>query len=95
MADDNSSVDLMASTGVNDASSPWNGLLQTALQTGVHVGQDELNKALNLQTPLPVSAGAPGQAPAAAAPAKSTTNYLPWIIGAVVLLVAAFFFVRE
>lgn len=95
MADNSPPVDLVASTGVNDSSSPWyGGFLQTALQTGVHIGQDELNRALNLQTPLTVSAGAPGQAPAAGAPAKST-NYLPWIIGAVVVLVAAFFFVRE
>lgn len=103
---DTSAPDLVASTGVNDASSPWNGLLQTALTTGVNIGQDALTKALNLQTPVTApSSGAPGQSgspspvtgllPQPAGAPVVHQSYLPWIIGGVIAVLAVILFMRK
>src|ERR1051326_1994326 len=100
--DETSTPDLVASTGINDPSSPWGGLLQTALTTGVSLGTDALTNALSLQTPVTApSSSAPGQSGAPAvgavkvAPAAASHNSLPWIIGGAIVLVLGFFFLRD
>jgi hypothetical protein len=100
MADVNTDQpDLLASTGNSDSSSPWNGLLFSALQTGVNVGSDALTRAIGAQTPLVQSNGAP---PPATSPnqqvigAAPSTPWYIWALGLVGLgLVAYLIFGRR
>jgi len=78
MPEDSSTIDtpdLVASTGINDSSSPWNSLLGGLLQTGVNIGNSELQNALGLQTPVDrrASSGAP-QVTTAPAPAVAAAS---------------------
>jgi hypothetical protein len=80
--DDSNTPDLIASTGNSDASSPWNGLLQTALQGGLSVGTTALNNALGKQTPL-VQTGtiAPNQtSPAGQVTPTAARNGALWLL---------------
>jgi hypothetical protein len=92
---DTGSTDLLASTGLNDPNSPWN--INGLLQTGINIGNQELDRALQLQTPLNVSAngtpasqGGPAPAAPATAPAKlfgaKWVTYVAW--AAAIALVA-------
>ena len=90
--------DLVASTGVNDANSPWNGLLVTALQSGLQAGTTALTSALQSQTPVNSATGGNGAPLNPSAPqtpitqmAHGVTSYVPWIIGGVLLIVAGWF----
>lgn len=100
MTDD--SPDLVASTGVNDQSSPWTGLLQSALQTGISVGGNALQSVLAQQTPEAQTPGTPTRTATAAAPGGSAPaaagNSKTWLwlmAGAVVALIAWLVLVRE
>lgn len=99
MNGDNNPPDLIASTGLNDSSSPWNGLLATALQSGVSIGDDALRNALGLQTPVRQASGAPTvqapPAPAAAVPAPGGGLTTPIILAILAVLLVLFFFMRK
>src|SRR5579862_592682 len=82
--------DLLASTGLNDPTSPWN--INGLLQTGINFGTSELQAALQQQTPLSVSAnGTPasqgGPAPGAPSAAKALMPASKW--GTYILWIAA------
>ena len=98
--------DLLASTGLNDPNSPWNlnGLLQTALQTGVNAGQDALQRALGQQTPLSASAtngpGAPANPPGPASPfdaplAKISSKWPVYVLWVAALALVAWVLLGE
>lgn len=95
--DNTDTPDLLANTGSGDSSSPWNGLLFSALQSGVSLGTTAVNNAIQAQTPVPTSNGAPPPAaPAAAAVATSGHhNWMLYAIGAALVLVLGWFLVRK
>lgn len=95
--DPNSAPDLIASTGINDPNSPWNGLLQTAVTDATQIGSSALQKALNAQTPLtgPTNGnGVPLSGVGTPAAPLASHKYLPWILGGVVVAVIAWFLFR-
>lgn len=90
--------DLLASTGVNDASSPWNGLLQSALSVGSNAATTAIDQALGAQTPIKGVSngnGGPANPSSPSVLPGMTKSYLPWIIGAVVVAAIVWFIARE
>jgi hypothetical protein len=87
--------DLLASTGNNDSSSPWNGLLQTALQGGLSIGETALSHALGTQTPLTPTGNAPQDrtSPAGQAGVVTSNSGVWLLIAASVAAVVLIYFV--
>ncbi len=93
--DDSSSVGATANTGKQDSSSIWgSGLISgiTSLGTGA-IGAYQTLNGKPAATPTPGKPATPP--PATAAPASAFTKYLPYIIGAVVLLVGGGLLLRR